>query len=66
MLRDLMKTSKPASSTATPAVVILSAADYVKITKPRKSLYSALRACLSGMDDIVPPRSREIVRGVKL
>lgn len=49
-----------------PAVVILSAADYEEIATPKKSLFTSLRSCPGELDGVVPQRSGEGVREVKL
>ena len=48
-----------------PAVVIVSAAEYDAIRKPKKSLFVALRKCPEDLGTLIPKRSREKTRGLK-
>jgi len=48
-----------------PAVVIVSAAEYETIRKPKRTLFEALRDCPEELGAILPERSREKVRSVK-
>ena len=42
-----------------PAVVIVSAAEFEAIRKPKRTLVEALRACPAGLAEIIPPREKE-------
>ncbi len=48
-----------------PAVVILSARDYEKSVKPRKSLFSALRECPADLTGLVTGRIQDKARKVE-
>ena len=48
-----------------PAVVILSAAEYESIRKPKKSLLEALQECPVDLAEILPPRGKETARTIR-
>ena len=64
---DLAVTSGAQTVTkhGTPTVVIISAAEYESIRKPKRTLFAALRDCPEDLQGILLERSREKVRSVK-
>lgn len=49
-----------------PAVVIVSAEEYAKSQKPRRSLAGALRSCPEDLTQVLGTRSKETARSIPL